>query len=187
MTRDADAPPDDPLAALPPRRLAAIARRADRLRRANLAAFEALAAVTGVEPRRLRLLADAWNAAGRSGVAALRPPSDRADVAAEAVVAALEAWRRRSLPLEALRWDLWRNRVTVWRAVPPEDRTGPAVEAALLQLRRTDDGGWHLYRRAAQDEWWPVRVGTRRRGSSLAACLDAVLSDPAGQFLRQAE
>ena len=181
------AAPADPLAALDPRALRAIARRADRLRRADPDGFARMAARTGVEVRRLRLLADAWTAAGASGVEALGPaPADGADVVPEAVGAALEAWRRRSLPLEALRWDVWRNRVTVWRAVAPDDRTGAPAEEALLQLRRTPDGRWHLYRRAAQDEWWPVRVGRGRRGTTLAACLDAVLADPAGRFLPQA-
>ncbi len=173
----------DPLAALSDRRLARLARRAHRVRGRGERRFAELAERAGVAPRRLRLLADAWAEGGAAGVAALGPASTQTDPAAvRDLDASLETWRRRHYPLEVLRWRVWRNRVTVEHVVPGADRRGDAAARPLFQLRVTDRGRWHLYRKAAQGEWWPVAVAGRRGAQDLAACLDAVRTDPANQF-----
>jgi len=51
-----------------------------------------------------------------------------------------------------------------------------------MQVRVTPDGRWHLFRRAAQGEWWPVVVRGRGRRQSLSACLDAVRVDELNMF-----
>ncbi len=146
-------------------------------------AFEDLAAHLDVSVRQLRLLADAWAEAGRSGLAALGPaeaPGDRGLMSrAEALV---EVWRRRHFPLDALETSVWRNRITVWWLVPGEDRQAGLQRHPLMQLRRTPEGRWHLYRRAVQGEWWPVTVRGRRRRQPLSACLDVVRVDALHHF-----
>jgi hypothetical protein len=187
--RDLVVPPDGlavrpaaPLAALSTRALRRLARRADRYQRRDADRFGALAERAGITTRQLRLLADAWAEAGPSGVRAIGPaPVVDADLMdrAEAV---LEVWRRRHFPLDAIEVERWRNRITIWRRVPGDDRTGELDRHALMQLRRTDDGRWHLYRQAVQGEWWPVVVRGRHRPQSLSSCLDAVRIDALHQF-----
>lgn len=173
---------DDPLATLDARRLARLARRADRVRRTRGKGLHALAARVGVPARRLRLLADAWAEAGAEGLVALGPAPECVDDAAVGHAdAAIEAWRQRYYPLETLEWEVWRNRITVWRVVPPADRRAGAERRPLLQLRWTD-ARWHLYRRAAQGEWWPVPVNGPRRAQDVDACLDEVHRDLGGRF-----
>jgi hypothetical protein len=137
----------------------------------------------GVPARRLRLLADAWNEGGASGVTALGPaPRDVDRDSMRRIDGALEAWRRRHYPLEALRWDVWRNRVTVWHLVPGPNRRGDLDRRALAHLRLTPEGRWHLYRKAAQGEWWPVPVLGPRGEQDMHACLEAIRLDPGGAF-----
>ncbi|CAN5233583.1 hypothetical protein BH23ACT9_BH23ACT9_12790 [soil metagenome] len=94
----------------------------------------------------------------------------------------IETWRRPHFPLDVLEVQAWRNRLTVWWLVPGDDRSQGLTRHPLMQLRRTDDGRWHLYRRAVQGEWWPVTVRGRRRRQSLSASLDAVRVDPLHHF-----
>jgi hypothetical protein len=177
-----DAPTSsDPLADARPALLRRLARRADRLRRRRPDALPALAAQHGVTVRRLRLLADAWAEAGASGVQALGPalpmpvePMAHAD-------AELARWWAAHHPLESLRWDVWRNRITVWWLVPDADRRD-VERRPLLHLRLTHDGRWHLYRRAAQGEWWPVVVRGPRHPQTLQHCLEAVELDAGNGF-----
>ena len=170
---------------LRPRALRRLARDAVRAR--GTAGLAALAQRSGQDARTLRLLADAWLEGGPSGLAALGPAPAATDEAAMVRAdGALEAWRRRHFPLEALRWDVWRNRVTVWHLLPGADRRGDLERRALCHLRLTPDGApdgrWHLYRKAAQGEWWPVVVQGRRAAQDLRHCLDAVRVDAVGQF-----
>lgn len=172
-----------PLAQVGARRLVKLARRGDRLRRRSLTRFAALAASHDIAPRQLRLLADAWAAGGRSGLRALGPATPVTDPAVMAwAVEMVEAWRRRHFPFDALEPDVWRNRLTVWWLQPGDTPTAALRRHPLLQVRRTPDGRWHLYRRAAQGEWWPVVLHGRRARQSLAACLNAVRLDAVGEF-----
>lgn len=178
--------PPDPLAALTERHLVRLARRASRARRRQGAALERLALRVGVPSRRLRLLADALAAGGPSGITALGPaPVGRDHTALDGLEEALESWRRRHHPREVLRYDLWRNRVTLWHVVARA--RGDLDRRPLAHLRVTPDGRWHLYRKAVQGEWWPVRVkvhGESGRGAEidLDACLEALRLDPTGAF-----
>lgn len=167
----------DPLARINLRALRRLAKKADRMRRRDVVRFEALAAAEGITPRRLRLLADAWAEGGVSGLHALGPGTQVDPSPMSRALEVIETWRARHFPLDALRSEVWRNRVTVWWLRPSSDPTEDLVEQPLMQLRRTKDGRWHLYRRAAQGEWWPVAVRGRRRRQSLSACLDAVRVD----------
>ncbi|HUG83127.1 MAG TPA: hypothetical protein VMM13_01115, partial [Euzebya sp.] len=144
--------------------------------------FEALAIRTGVTPRQLRLLADAWAEGGRSGLEAIGPAPEGEDELMARAEEVIETWRRRHFPLDALEVQRWRGRSTVWWLVPGQDRGGDLQRHPLMQLRRTGDGRWHLFRRAIQGEWWPVVVRGRRRRQSLSACLDAVRVDPLHHF-----
>ncbi len=172
----------DPLAGLSHRALGRLARRADRMRRRDVTRLEGLASELGTSPRRLRLLADAWIEGGPAGMVAVGPatPADERQMRrAEEII---ETWRRRHFPLDALEVEVWRNRLTVWWLRTPPNPTADLVRHPLMQLRRTDEGRWHLYRRAVQGEWWPVEVRGRRRRQSLSACLDAVRVDPLHHF-----
>lgn len=179
----ADSRRESPLERLSPRGLRRLARRADRLRRMDVARFDDLAAAHGISARQLRLLADAWAESGRSGIEAIGPAVHLADwsliTRAQAVI---ETWRRRHFPLDALETTSWRNRITVHWLVPGEDRRGDLLRHPLMELRRTPDGRWHLYRMAVQGEWWPVMVRGRRRRQSLSACLDEVRVDSLHHF-----
>jgi hypothetical protein len=177
----ARAPRSDPLETLTPRRLRAAARKAELLRRRGGDLGE-MAAGLGIDERRLRLLADAWREAGASGIDALGPAVPTPASVAEHVDDALERWRGRHYPLELLRWETWRNRVTVWRLLPSTDRTGPVDRIPLLQLRLTHEGRWHLYRKASRGEWWPVTVRGAGKHQSLEQCLEAVRNDPGNRF-----
>jgi hypothetical protein len=173
---------EPPASDFAPRRLRRIARRAERARRHGHG-VERLAARTGLPPRQLRFLADAWAEGGRSGLDAIGPAPPRSDSdAMRRADGAIEAWRRRHYPLETLRWERWRNRVTVWQVVPPADRQAAPERRPVLQLRWTPDGRWHLYRKAAQGEWWPVPVRGRRAPQDVIDCLDAARVDVANQF-----
>jgi hypothetical protein len=171
-----------PFADLGPRGLARLARRADRLRRRNVDSFRDLADQHGVDLRQLRLLADAWLEGGASGVRAVGPTGEGDPEAMQRAVAVVETWRRHHFPLDALSSEVWRDRLTVHWLVPAADRTAALDRHPLMQLRRSPDGRWHLYRRAVQGEWWPVVVRGRRRRQSLSACLDAVRVDPLRHF-----
>jgi len=171
--------PADPLVDADPQTLTRLAKRAAKAR-SGPAGLEALATDVGVEPRRLRLLADAWDEGGEAGVAALGPAPSEADLGD--VGAALEAWRARHHGLELLHWETWRNRVTVWRVVPRDDPRREPDRHPLCHLRRSDGGRWHLYRKAARGEWWPVVVVGRHGAQGLADCLDAVRADVNGAF-----
>jgi hypothetical protein len=178
--------PVDPLADAAPRRIRPIARRADRLRRSRPQGLEALAADLGVPVRRLRLLADAWAEGGAHGLEAIgpalpTPPEPMLD--AEAAVA---AWQARHHPFESLTVEVWRNRLTVIRHVPAPDRRS-VEDRPLLQLRLSSAGRWHLYRRAAHGEWWPVVARGPRRPQGVGDCLAAVEHDSGGRFWRDAE
>lgn len=175
-------PSSDPLAGFSSRALRRLAKKADRLRRRDVVRFEELAAAEGITPRRLRLLADAWAEGGDSGLRSLGPGTRVDPQPMARALEIIETWRARHFPLDALRTQVWRNRVTVWWLRPSSDPTEDLVEDPLMQLRRTDDGRWHLYRRAAQGEWWPVTVRGRRRRQSLSACLDTVRIDPLHHF-----
>lgn len=173
----------DPLRGWRTGRLVRLARRAHRRRGHGGAALDRLAERADVPPRRLRLLADAWAEGGRSGILALGPaPADVDHAAMQRLDGALEAWRRRHYPLEALSWDSWRNRLTVWQLVVGADRRGEAERRPLCQFRLTPDGRWHLYRKAVQGEWWPVPVLGRRASQGVDSCLDAVRADVLGFF-----
>lgn len=175
--------PADPLAVMPERALMRLARRAARARRRDGRALERLAARVPVASRRLYLLADAWEEGGAGGVVALGPaPSEVDEDAMAELGVAVEAWRRHHYPLEMLHADVWRNRVTIWHLVPGRDRRGDADRRALAHLRLTPDGRWHLYHKAAQGEWWPVRVSGPRREQDVQDCLDAVAIDETGAF-----
>lgn len=174
--------PNAPLSDLGARALRRLARRADRFRRRDTARFESLAIRTGITPRQLRLLADAWAEGGPSGLAAMGPAQGGQEEVMERAEAVIETWRRRHFPLDALETQCWRDRITVWWLVPGPDRSGALQRHPLMQLRRTPDGRWHLFRRAVQGEWWPVVVRGRRRRQSLSACLDAVRIDPLHHF-----
>ena len=174
--------PRDPLDDLTTTSTVRLARRADRLRRRDVSQFERLAQDHDVAPRRLRLLADAWAEAGRQGIEALGPAVPVDQGLMERAGDVIETWRRRHFPLDALRVDVWRNRLTVWWMRPTDDPTGSLDPHPLMQLRRTADGRWHLYRRAVQGEWWPVVVRGRRHRQSLSACLDAVRADTLHHF-----
>lgn len=174
--------PYNPLAALSPRSLRRLARRADRYRRRDTTRFQALARETGISPRQLRLLADAWAEGGASGLRAIGPAQSADDVLMARAEAVIETWRRRHFPLDALEAQRWRDRITVWWLVPGPDRSGELERHPLMQLRWTADGRWHLFRRAVQGEWWPVVVRGSRRRQSLSACLDAVRVDPLRHF-----
>lgn len=172
----------DSASELPPRRLRRLAKKAHRTRQHSASAFERLVQSSGVSPRQLRLLADAWAAGGTSGVEALSPASGNlSEAALKELDQTLENWRRRHYPLETLQWEVWRNRMTVWQVVPGLDRLGPVERIPVLQLRHTKDEGWHLYRKAAQGEWWPVIVSAATP-TALDECLDTVRLDVARQF-----
>lgn len=168
---------------VPPWRLRRLAKKAYRARQRGEDAFFRLAESSRMSPRGLRLLADAWAQGGAGGVAALAPAEGllTPHLVGE-VDATLEGWRRQHYPLETLQWEVWRNRVTVWQIVPGPNRLGPVERRPVLQLRRTADDVWHLYRKAAQGEWWPVIVSGGARATSLQDCLDAVRLDVARQF-----
>jgi hypothetical protein len=173
----------DPLDRLTRRQLIRLARRAARAARRPGGHLQRLARRSCVDVRRLRLLADAWEEAGASGIVALGPAPRENDVAAmRRMDGALEAWRRRHYPLEALRWDVWRNRVTVWHLVPGRDRRGDLDRRALAHLRLTPDGRWHLYRKETQGEWWPVVVVGPRAHQDMFSCLDALRVDADSAF-----
>lgn len=179
-------PADDqrlPLNDLSRRALRRLARQADAYRRRDIVRFESLAADHHISARHLRLIADAWGEGGPTGLHAIGPAHPLEDwrpiVRAEAII---ETWRRRHFPLDALETRAWRNRVTVDRMVPAVDRAGPLDRHPLMQVRRTDDGRWHLFRPASHGEWWPVVVRGRRQRQALSACLDAVRLDPLHHF-----
>jgi hypothetical protein len=171
----------DPLALLTRRQLRTVARRAARHRRRG-GDLAALTTDLGVDERRLRLLADAWAEAGDSGIDALGPAVRTPDTVAAHADAALERWRARHYPFELLHWEIWRNRVTVWRLLSPADRQAAASSVPLLQLRVTHEGRWHLYRKASRGEWWPVSVRGPGRRQDLEDCLDAARVDPGNRF-----
>ena len=172
----------DPLRGMSPRALQRLARRADRYRRRDVAKFERVAREHHITVRRMRMLADAWAEAGPVGVDALAPARPADPVLMARAEEVIETWRRRHFPLDRLETEIWRNRLNVWWMRPNDEPTGELVRHPLMQLRRTDDGRWHLYRRAVQGEWWPVVVRGRRRRQSLSACLDAVRVDPLHHF-----
>lgn len=173
----------DSASELPPRRLRRLAKRAHRARQQGAQAFERLVTTSGVSPRQLRLLADAWAEGGNSAIDALEPASGSLDDnVLDELDTRLESWRRLHYPLETLQWEVWRNRVTVWQVVPGRDRLGPTERLPVLQLRRTPDTSWHLYRKAAQGEWWPVIVSSPGSTTTLEACLNTVRLDIARQF-----
>lgn len=168
---------------LPARRLRRLAKKAMRARQSGNAAFEQLAETSGTSPRQLRLLADAWVQGGVAGIDALAPADGTmSEDALNQLDESLEEWRRQHYPLETLQWEVWRNRVTVWQIVPGRDRLGAAERRPVLQLRQHLDGGWHLYRKARQGEWWPVIVSHDSNSSTLLQCLDTVRLDVARQF-----
>ena len=172
-----------PFESLTGAQLRRLAKRADRVRGRDVTEFESLAASASVSPRQLRLVADAWAEGGQSGLTAIGPPQPVADPEImDRAIAVIETWRRRHFPLDALQTDVWRNIVTVNWLVPGHVRSGELTQQPLMQLRRTEDGRWHLYRRAVQGEWWPVSVRGRRRRQSLSACLDEVRIDPLRHF-----
>lgn len=167
------------------RTLAHLARRAHRCRARGPAAMAALAKRHGMGVRDLRLLADAWAEGGQDGIVALGPATeeeaDRETI--QQAAAAIQTWRDRHYPLDLLEIEVRGNRLTVWQLVAnDDDRRGAPQRRSLLQVRRTSGGRWHLYRRAAQGEWWPVTVGGRRAPQSLDDCLKAVHVNSAGQF-----
>lgn len=173
----------DPLAGLRPREVRALARRAHGLHhRRRAGALEDLSNATEIPLRRLRMLADAWAEAGPSGVDAMGPAVDTPRHLMALAEEALDEWRARHFPLELLRWDVWRNRITVWWVVPNADRAAAPQRRPLLQLRLTHEGRWHLYRRASAGEWWPVTVRGPRRPQGLTDCLDVVTADAANRF-----
>ncbi len=185
--RPGPGPVPDPLAGRSPRSLVRLARRASRAWERRADGLERLALRTDVPVRRLRMLGDAWTEGGASGVEALGAAPARDDVDADElrrIDGALEAWRRRHYPLETLRWDVWRNRVSVWHLVPGPDRRGDLDRRPLAHLRLTGDGRWHLYRKASQGEWWPVIVNGRRGPQDMHHCLEAVRIDLEGRFWR---
>lgn len=171
-----------PLDDLTPRALNRLARRADRLRHRDVTGLADLAREHDVQPRQLRMLADAWQEGGPTGVQMLGPAVAAEPETMHRAEAVVERWRRSHFPLDALESEVWRNRLTVWWLVPGQDRTGDLERLPLLQVRRSRDGRWHLYRRAVQGEWWPVTVRGRRRRQSLSDCLDAVRIDPLRHF-----
>jgi hypothetical protein len=171
----------DPLALLSRRRLRTMARQAQGRRRRGQD-LTTLAEQAGVDARRLRLLADAWDEAGPSGIDALGPAVATPVTIGAHADAALERWRARHYPLELLHWEIWRNRVTVWRILPPRDRHAEASRIPLLQLRVTHEGRWHLYRKASKGEWWPVTVCGAGRQQRLEDCLEAARIDPGNRF-----
>jgi hypothetical protein len=160
------------------RQLTRLARRAARAQRRGPHALDRVALQSGLPLRRLRFLADAWTEGGASGMRALGPAPPDADVeAVRRMDGALEAWRRRHYPLEMLRWDSWRNRLTIWHLLPGTDRRSDCEYRALAHLRLTEDGRWHLYRKAAQGEWWPVPVVGPRGEQDMHDCLEAIRID----------
>lgn len=171
----------------PARRVRRLARRASRRRTRGEQAFAGLAARTRVDLRTLRLLADAWDEGGASGVEALRVPPDVEHPAVQAATEELDLWRRRHFLLEVLQLEVWRNRLTVWRMLPPAERTGAPEPVPLLQLRVTGRARWHLFRKAAHGEWWPVVVHGTGRDQSLADCLHAARVDAGNRFWRRAD
>lgn len=156
------------------------------LRCRDIDAFAQLAEERGISLRQLRLLADAWAEGGKAGVEALGPAPGSAeltDPVMRRAVAVIETWRSVHFPLDAVDIDVWRNRVTLRQLLPdPHNRTAPLQQVLVCQLRWTSGNRWHLYRRAAWGEWWPVVVRGRRRRQSLSACLDAVRVDLLNQF-----
>jgi hypothetical protein len=173
--------PTTGLAGLSPRRLRAVARRSDRLRRRDPAKLDRMASALQVPVRQLRMLADAWAAGRASGVAALGPaPADTDERPLADAAAEIDEWRARHFPLDVFEVEIWRNRLTVWHVRAADDRQAAPTRRPLLQLRCTG-GQWHLYRRAAQGEWWPVVVPGRRPRSA-RECLDAVRVDIGNQF-----
>lgn len=177
---------EEPFEQPSPRRLRRLARRGARARRRSAEKFLRLAERHGTNPRQLRILADAWVVAGRDGVSALGPAPaalDQDDEAAlEAAGSQIEEWRRRHHPLEALELDVWRNRITVWRLAPGEDpRHDRVARRPLMQLRLDGRRRWHLYRKAAQGEWWPVAVSSAGP-DRLGECLEVVRLDVAQEF-----
>ncbi len=172
-----------PLSDLSQRALRRLARQADAHRRHDLASFESLAADHHLSMRHLRLIADAWAEGGRSGLQAIGPAQPLQDwqpiVRAEAII---ETWRRHHFPLDVFETTAWRNRVTVHWLIPAVDRTQAVQRHPLMQLRRTEKGRWHLFRRASQGEWWPVIVRGRRKRQALSTCLDVVRTDATRQF-----
>lgn len=171
-------PPDDPLDDLTLQQLVRLARRSSRARRRHGSHLQRLARKVRVPTRRLRFLADAWEEGGPSGLVALGPAPREIDLEAmRRIDGALEAWRRRYYPLETLRWDVWRNRVTVWHLVPGSDRRGDLDRRPLAHLRLTPGGRWHLYHKASQGEWWPVVVAGPREGQDMHRCLEAIRLD----------
>lgn len=175
----------DPLEGWSRRALARLARRASRAWYRRVDGLDRLSARTTVPVRRLRMLGDAWNEGGDSGVQALGPAPARDEVDKDElrrIDGALEAWRRRHYPLETLRWDVWRNRVSVWHLMPGSDRRGDLERRPLAHLRLTQDGRWHLYRKASKGEWWPVLVRGRRAPQDMHDCLEAIRLDPEGRF-----
>jgi hypothetical protein len=171
----------DPLADAPQRQLRRLARRVDRLRRRQPRGVADLAEQLGVDVRQLRLLADAWAEGGASGVQALGPAFPTPPAPMTAATEALERWRARHHPYESLRWDVWRNRVTVWWLTPDAERQD-VERRPLLQLRLTHEGRWHLYHRASHGEWWPVVVNGPRQHQSVEDALEAVELDAANRF-----
>jgi hypothetical protein len=178
---DPDDGPLDPLAEASPRRLRRLARRADQLRRRRPDGLHELADSVQVPIRQLRLLGDAWAEGGASGVEALGPAFATPQAHMDAAADALERWRAKHHPLEAVRWDIWRNRITVWWLVPDVERN-EVERRPLLQLRLTHDGRWHLYHRAAHGEWWPVVVRGPREHQSVEDALSAVERDAGNRF-----
>jgi len=166
--------PADPLEGWGPRRIAGLARRADRARLRGTTAFDALAARSGLSSRQLRMLAEAWSTGGRSAVSALGPAPHQVDeLTMLHARVAVETWALRTYPGRAARADVWRNRVTVWL----RDRRRPAGHRPLAHLRLGPDGRWHLYRRGALGDWWPVPLQDEGDGRDVYTALAFVRAD----------
>lgn len=176
----------DPLAEATARRLKRVARRVHRVRSRRPHELVDLAADQGVPMRRLRLLGDAWAEGGSSGIEAIGPAMEAPPAQTAHAAVVLESWRARHHPEVCLRWDVWRNRVTVWWLVPdPEQQR--IDRRPLLQLRLTSGGRWHLFHRAALGEWWPVVIRGPRAAQTVDDCLAAVERDAGNRFWRDAE
>jgi hypothetical protein len=166
--------PADPLEGWSPRRVAGLARRADRTRLRGPGALDALGGRLGVPSRQLRLLAEAWAAGGRSGVTALGPAPEQPDqLTMLHARVAVETWALRSFPGRSARADVWRNRVTIWL----RDRRGTGGDRPLAHLRLSADGRWHLYRRGALGDWWPVSLHDTGDGRDIYRSLAVVRDD----------
>ena len=146
-----------------------------------------LALEEGMKQETLLYYANAYQAAGESGVRALSYKKQMSEsVRAEAVKAVNEYLLKRlpeNLPPGEIRFQsiARENRITALEKRPlfGDPKQFSAIE--IFQIRYTDyDQRWHLYWRRISGKWWPY-IG-KKEMRSVQDCLREVKDDDSGCF-----